>query len=168
MFYCVGLLTPIIFREPLGADENGIEYKRNGPNSYASVIGIMLYLSSNKRPGISFVVCQCDPFTHNIKESHETDVKKICWYLQGTKYKCLVLNTSKKILVDCYVKAYFMGQWGHENPQDPICASSRSELVVNFPNFFCCGCQSYKQIVLYLLEISSMLHCLILLETYFH
>ena len=66
---------------------------------------MMLYLSSNKIPDISFVVSQCDPFTRNIKESHETDVKKICWYLQGTKYKCLVLNISKKIVLDFHVKA---------------------------------------------------------------
>ena len=26
-----------------------------------------------------------------------------------------------------------VGRWGHENPQDPICASSRNELEVVFP-----------------------------------
>ena len=96
MFYCGGFLTPTNVGAPLGADENGIKYKRNGPNSYASVIGMILYLSSNKRPHTSFVVCQCDIFTNNIKESRETDLNRIYWYLQGNKYKCLVFNISKK------------------------------------------------------------------------
>ena len=34
-----------------------------------------------------------------------------------------------------YVDAYFVGQWGHENPQDPICANIRTELEVIFTNF---------------------------------
>ena len=38
-------------------------------------------------------------------------------------------------MVDCYADADFSGLWGHENPQDPICASSRTGFVVTFANF---------------------------------
>ena len=38
-------------------------------------------------------------------------------------------------MVDCYVDADFVDLWVHENPQDPICASIRAELVVTFSNF---------------------------------
>ena len=35
---------------------------------------------------------------------------------------------------DCYADTYFVGLWGHENPQDPICARSRTVFVVTFSN----------------------------------
>ena len=61
-------------------------------------------------------------------------MKRMCQYLQGTKDNGLVFNKSKKLVVDCYADADFTGLWGHENPQDPICARSRTGFVVNFVN----------------------------------
>ena len=95
---------------------------------------MMLYLASNRRPDISFAVHQCAWFTHNTKVSHDTDVKRICRYLQGTKDNGLVFNPSKKLVVDCYADADSAGLRGHEDPQDPICAISRTGFVVNFAN----------------------------------
>ena len=99
---------------PLGTDTNGFEAKRDWPNSYASVIGMMLYLASNTIPDISFSVHQCARFTHNTKASHKRAVNRICWYLQGTKENGLVFNPSKKLVVDCYAGADFEGLSGHE------------------------------------------------------
>ena len=110
------LPTHINVEAPLGTDVNVYEAKRDWPNSYASVIGMMLYLASNTRPDISFAVHQCERFTHNTKVSHETAVKRICRYLQGTKENVLVFNPSKKLVVDCYADADFAGLWGHEDP----------------------------------------------------
>ena len=53
---CNGLPTPTKVEAPLGTDVNGSEAKRDWPKSYASVIGMMLYLESNTRPDISFAV----------------------------------------------------------------------------------------------------------------
>ena len=50
-----GLPTPTKVEAPLGTDVNGSKDKRDWPNSYASVIEMMLYLASNTRPDISFV-----------------------------------------------------------------------------------------------------------------
>ena len=61
-------------------------------------------------------------------------MKRICRYLQGTKNNGLVFNPSKKLVVDCYADADFLGMWGHENPQDPICDRSRNVFVVTFYN----------------------------------
>ena len=108
---CKGLPTPTKVEAPLGTDVNGTESKRYWPNSYASVIGMMLYLAFKKRPDISFAVHQCARFTHNTKVSHETDVKRICRYIQGTKDNGLVFNTSKKLVVDCYADADFAELW---------------------------------------------------------
>ena len=44
---------------PLGIDMNVPEAKRDWYNSYASVIVVMFYLSSNTRPGILFSFHQC-------------------------------------------------------------------------------------------------------------
>ena len=129
-----GLSTPTKVEAPLGTDMNGSEAKRDFPNSYASVIGMMLYLASNTRPDISFAVHQCAWFTHNTKVSHETAVKRICRYIQGTKDNSLVFNPSKKLVMDCYADADFAGLWRHEDPEDPIYAGSRTGFVVNFAN----------------------------------
>ena len=96
---------------------------------------MMLYLASKTRPDISFAVHQCARFTHNTKVSHETAVKRICSYLQGTKDNGLVFNSSKKLVVDCYADADFAVLWVHEYPQDPICARSITGFVVTFSNF---------------------------------
>ena len=95
----------------------------------------MLYLASNTRPDISFAVHHFARFTHNTKVSHETAEQRICRYLQGTKDNGLVFNLPKKLVVDCYDDADFAGLWGHEDPQDPICAIIRTGFVVNFSNF---------------------------------
>ena len=87
---------------------------------------MILYLTSNIRPDISFDVHQCAWFTHNTKASLETSVKSICIYLQGTKDNGIVFNPPKKLVVDFYADEDFDGLWGHGNPQDPICARSRT------------------------------------------
>ena len=98
-----GLPTTTKVEAPLGTDANGSEAKRDWPNSYAYVIGMMLYLASNTRPDIYFAVHQCAWFTHNTKVSYETAVKRICRYIQGTKYNGLVFNPSNKLVVVFYV-----------------------------------------------------------------
>ena len=37
--------------------------------------------------------------------------------------------------MDFYADTYFLGQWGHKNPQDPICDSSRTGSVTTFAIF---------------------------------
>ena len=73
-------------------------------------------------------------FTHNTKASNETAVKRICRYLQDTNDNGLVFNTYKKLVVGFYADADFLGLWGHENPQDPICVRSRTVFVLTFSN----------------------------------
>ena len=72
-------------------------------------------------------------------------MKRICRYIQSTKGNDLLFNPSKKLIVDCYADADIAGLWGLENPQDPICARSRTVFVVLLPIFIYCGCQNYKQ-----------------------
>ena len=134
MEHCNGLPTPNKVEAPIGTDANGSEDKRYWPNSYASVIGMMLYLASNTRPDISFAVQQCARFTHNTKVSHKKAVNSICRYIQVTKDNGLVFNRSKKLVVDCYTDADFAGLWGNANSQNPFCARSITGFVVTFTN----------------------------------
>ena len=61
-------------------------------------------------------------------------MKRIFSYIQDTKDNGLVFNPPKKLVVDFYADAKFAGMWGHENSQDPICASSRTGFVITFYN----------------------------------
>ena len=51
---CNGLPTPTKVEALLGTDLKGYETNIDWPNSYASVIGMMLDLTSNTRPDIFF------------------------------------------------------------------------------------------------------------------
>ena len=53
---------------------------------------------------------------------------------QGYQGNGLVSNPSKKLVVDCYADADFVGLWGHGDPQDPIFARGRTGFVVTFSN----------------------------------
>ena len=61
-------------------------------------------------------------------------MKRIFRYLKCTKDNGVVFNPPNKLVVDCYANAEFVAFWGHENSQDPICASSRTGVVVTFYN----------------------------------
>ena len=82
MMDCNAKSTPITPDAPLGSDLNGKLAKREW--NYASVIGMMLYITANSKPDISFAVHQCAKFTHNAKASHEDAVLRNCRYLKGT------------------------------------------------------------------------------------
>ena len=94
MYHCNGFPTHTMVRKNIGKDDNSPKSKRYCTNSYASIIGMMLYFESNKRPYIYFNFHQCEWFTQNIKASHETKFKRIFWYLKGTKEKGLVFQRS--------------------------------------------------------------------------
>ena len=61
-------------------------------------------------------------------------MERICWYLKGIKCKGMVFNLSNKLVMDCYDNSDFTGLWGHEKPEYPIFATSRTGFVVTFSN----------------------------------
>ena len=119
-----GLSTPTKVEAPIGTDRNIPKAKRYFTNSYASFVGMILYLVSNTVPDISFAIHNCSWFTYNTKASTDTEVRRIWWHLWDIKDKGLVLNPSKIMVVYFYVDADFGGLWLHDNSQDPICAKS--------------------------------------------
>ena len=67
----------------LGSDPDGEPMEEDW--NYRSVVGMLLYLSTNTRPDIAYAVSQVARFGHNPKKSHATAVKMIVRYLAGTE-----------------------------------------------------------------------------------
>jgi hypothetical protein len=75
--------TPAI-KDTLGSDPDGEPMTDSW--SYRSVVGMMLYLSTNIRPDIAYAMSQVARFSHNPKKSHATEIKLcIIWLEPRTK-----------------------------------------------------------------------------------
>ena len=114
--------------KPLGKDEDGAACCEDW--SYASVVGMILYLASNSRPDIAFAVHQCARFTHSPKRSHEAALKRIARYLKGTRERGMVVKPTDSLRLDLYADADFAGLWNIEDPHDPVCVKSRTGYVL--------------------------------------
>ena len=98
---------------PVGTNANGPKFDEEW--SYPSVVGMLLYLSSNSRLDIQFAVHQCARFTHSPRASHAKAITRIAKYLAGTKDRGLTFSPDTKLQLDCYVDADFAGLWKHED-----------------------------------------------------
>ena len=118
----------------LGSDKDGLEAQ--GTYNYRSVCGMLLYLSGHSRPDIHFAVTQCCRYGHNPKRSHEEALEHLGLCLKGTKDKGLIVSPENvdSLRIDMFVDADFAGMWGHEHPQDPACAKSRTGFVIFIAN----------------------------------
>ena len=115
----------------LGKDPNG--EPPDGTFNYASVIGMLLYLSGHSRPDIALAVAQCARFTHNPKRSHELALIRIGQYLKHTPDKGLILKPkpfTDHFAIDVYVDAAFAVGWGVDDPNDPSSVKSRTGYVI--------------------------------------
>jgi hypothetical protein len=98
---------------------------------YASVVGMLMYLSSNSCLDIAFALHQCACFTHDPQKPHSQAVKQIVRYLKGTADKGMIFSTVDKASVDCYVDADFAGAFDKDrDTQDPATARSRTGYIV--------------------------------------
>ena len=100
---------------------------------YSSVVGMLLYLSLNARPDITFAVNQVAKFTSNPKQSHASAVKMIISYLSATSDQGIILTPTTDFKVVCYVDADSAGLHGRE-PQD-LSATAYSH--TGYIMFFC-------------------------------
>eukprot|EP00957_Ditylum_brightwellii_P182368 13892637-Ditylum_brightwellii.AAC.1 len=80
----------------------------------------MMYVASNSRPEISFVVHQCARFTHGTKHSQEKRILQICRYLKETQSEGLIIkfNMKEMLQVNCFADANFARLFSVEDPQD--------------------------------------------------
>ena len=115
-------------REPLGLDENGDPM--NEKWDYASVVGMLLYLSTNTRPDISFAVSQVARFTYNPKQSHVTAIKTILRYLKGTSTQGTIVKKATSLSLSCFCDADFAGLYKRDPDSMSSSAKSRSGYIL--------------------------------------
>ena len=112
----------------LGKDEKGEPCSE--PWSYSSVVGMMMYLSSNSRPDIAYAVHSCARFTHCPKRSHEKALKRIARYLKGTRTRGMVIRPKPDLSMDLYADSDFAGLWSSEDPNDSTSVKSRTGYIL--------------------------------------
>jgi hypothetical protein len=100
------------------------------PWSYASIVGMMMYLASNSRPDIAFAVHQCARFTHCARRVHEKALKRIARYLKGTRTRGMRIQPTSDLTMEMFADADFAGLWGAERPTDSTSAKSRSGYLI--------------------------------------
>ena len=115
----------------LGSDPDGEPYDQVQFN-YASVVGMLLYLSNNTRPDITFAVSQVARFTANPKKSHAQAIKTIVRYLVRTFDKGILVTPDKTYNLKCWVDADFAGLFNREPSENPNAARSRYGYVITF------------------------------------
>lgn len=115
-------------REALAIDPDGEPFE--DPWNYASIVGMLLYLSTNTRPDIAFAVSQVARFTHQPKKSHATAVKMIVRYLQGSIEQGTIIKKTTSLNLDVFCDADFMGLFGKDPSKEPSSAKSRSGYII--------------------------------------
>eukprot|EP01083_Nonionella_stella_P274358 931200_1 len=116
-------------REALGMNPDGEPMTDTW--NYRSVVGMLLYLTTNTRPDIAFAVSQAARFSHNPKASHASAVKTIIRYLAGSKTKGINYKRPKKLTLDCFVDADFAGLYGRDPDNEPTAAKSRTGYIIS-------------------------------------
>jgi hypothetical protein len=113
---------------PLASDPDGPPMNEDW--HYSSVIGMLLYLSTNTRCDIAFAVSQAARFSANPKQSHATAVKSIIRYLKRTENQGTIIRPTGKLDLDLYVDADFCGLFRTAPDHSADSARSRTGFVI--------------------------------------
>jgi hypothetical protein len=132
MEHCNGNWTPAT-QVGLGTDPDGEPMAESW--GYSSVVGMLLYLSTNTRPDIAFAVSQVARFSHSPKKSHATAIKTIVRYLKRTHDKGMIITPTGKLDLQCYVDADFAGLFQREPDKNPTSVKSRTGYLIELGGF---------------------------------
>ena len=113
---------------PLSLDPDGSPF--NEKWKYSSIVGMLIYLSTNTRMDIGFAVSQVARFTHSPKQSHATGVKMILRFLKGTIDQGTILTPLGKLTFDLHCDGDFAGLYRYDPPTEPSSAKSRIGYVI--------------------------------------
>ena len=117
-----------VTQQALGSNPDGA--LMTDPWNYRSIVGMLLYLTTNTRPDIAFAVSQVARFSHQPKQTHANAVKRIIKYLKGTAEHGCIFTKPKSLSLDMYVDADFAGLYGVEPIESPISVKSRTGYVI--------------------------------------
>jgi hypothetical protein len=120
-------------QEAIGKDINGPTMTDTW--AYRSIVGMLLYLTTNTRPDIAYAVSQVARFSNNPKQSHAVAVKTIVRYLVGTRTKGTVVTPTGKLDINLFVDADFAGLFKKEEESDPDSARSRTGYILILGGF---------------------------------
>ena len=98
--------------------------------NYRSVVGKVMYLSSNTRCELSVSNHQCARFSIDPRLPHGVALKRIGRYLLGTRDKGMIIRPTTDLTLDCYADADFAGLFSSSDPNDPKSVKSRSGFVI--------------------------------------
>ena len=112
----------------LGSDPEGAIMDEEW--SYSSVVGMLLYLSTNTRPDIAFAVSQVARFSQSPRQVHAVAIKTIVRYLHGTSKFGIIMKPTGKFQVDCYCDADFAGLYKREPDWSPTATRSRTGYMI--------------------------------------
>ena len=112
----------------LGSDPEGDVMRETW--SYPSVVGMLLYLSTNTRPDIAYAVSQVARFNSNPKQSHAAAIKTIVRYLHGSRDKGTIMKPSNSLELDLYCDADFAGLFRREPDNVPDAVRSRTGYII--------------------------------------
>jgi hypothetical protein len=115
-------------KEVLGIDPKGKPMEED--RSYPSIIGMLLYLSTNTRTDIPVAVSQVACFNHNPKKLHATSIKMLVQYLMCTSNKGTIAKLTGSLLIDCYVDVNFASLFGRDPDASRSSAKSRLGYVI--------------------------------------
>ena len=113
---------------PLGIDPDGEPMDEDW--NYRSIVGMLLYLTTNTRPDLSIAVSQIGRFSQNPKKSHATAVKTIIRYLHRTSDKGMIVRPTGMLNLENYVDASFAGNYGVDPAENPVSVKSRTGIIV--------------------------------------
>ena len=126
---CNPVSTPTIMTT-LGSDPDG--KPMTDPWSPRSICGMLLYLSTNTRPDISFAVSQACRFVNDPKQSHANAIKHILKYLKKTMNEGITIRPQKfdQLKLDMYVDADYCGLHNIEPSESRESARSRGAYII--------------------------------------
>ena len=99
--------------------------------NYRSIIGMLLYLTTNTRPDCALAVSQVACFSHDPKKSHATAVKTIIRYLPRTyKDKGMIVRPTGVLSLEDYVDASFAGNYAAKPAENTVSVKSRTGIII--------------------------------------
>ena len=93
---------------------------------------MLLYVSNNIRPDITYAVSQVARFTAAPRVSHATAVKTIVRYLAQTAEKGLKVKPDGTYNLLCWADADLAGMYKQEPEYDPNSAKSQYGYIITF------------------------------------
>ncbi len=108
---------------------------------YPSIVDILLYLLTNTRPDIAFIVSQVTHFSYSPKQSHASAVKQIVCYLSYTWDKRMIVKPTNALQL---VDVDFAGLYNCDPDLSPSLPNLTATLFL-LAEYLLCGTCSFIQ-----------------------